>query len=65
MHHLLIPLHMAPVIPLKYPKSEKMNFLTPPIFLRTEGHVRSYDGDSDSPWRVVFTHMYGSYFGLT
>ncbi len=26
---------------------------------------RSYDGDSDSPWRVVFTHMYGSYFGLT
>jgi hypothetical protein len=24
-----------------------------PHFLRKEGHVRSYDGDSDSLWRVV------------
>ncbi len=57
---------MAAVIPLKYPKSEKNEFFDPPpIFLRTEGHVRSYDGDSDSPWQVVFTHAYGSYFGLT
>jgi hypothetical protein len=47
MHHLLILLHMTPVIPLKYPKSEKMNIL-PPIFLQTEDHVRSYEGDSDS-----------------
>ncbi len=44
----MIPLHMASVIPLKYPKSEKMNFLIP-IFLRTEDHLRSYDSDSDSP----------------
>jgi hypothetical protein len=50
---------MTPVIPLKYPKSEKMNFLTP-HFLRTEGHIRSYDSDSDSPSRVKCTHMYGS-----
>jgi hypothetical protein len=28
-------------------------------------HVRSYDGDSDSPWRVVCTFMYDSYSDLT
>jgi hypothetical protein len=39
---------MAPVIPLKYRKNEKVNFLAP-HFLRTDGHLRSYDGDSDSP----------------
>jgi hypothetical protein len=48
MHHLLIPLHMTPVIPLKYRKHEKVNFLTP-IFLRTDAYVWSYEGDSDSP----------------
>jgi hypothetical protein len=37
--------------------SKKMNFLTPSIFLRTEGHVRSYEGDSDSSCRVV-VHMF-------
>jgi hypothetical protein len=47
MNHLLFRLRMAPVTPLKYPKSEKVNFLTP-ILLRTEIHVRSYDDDSDS-----------------
>jgi hypothetical protein len=30
---------MAPVTPLKYLKSKKMNFLIPD-FLRTEGHVK-------------------------
>ncbi len=40
------------VIPFKYRKKEKVNFLIP-NFLRTDGHVRSYDGDSDSPWRVA------------
>ncbi len=52
MHHLLIPLHMTSFIPLNYRKHEKVNILTP-HFLRTDGHVRSYDGDYGSPWRVV------------
>ncbi len=47
MHHLLILLHMAPVIPLK--------FFDPPFFF-THGKsslYMSYEGDSDSLWRVV------------
>ena len=48
MHQYLIPLHMAPVLPLKYLKSEKNEFFEP-HFLRTESRVRSYDSDSDSP----------------
>ncbi len=46
----MFQLRMAPVIPLTYPKSEKMNFLPPyPIFLRTKDQEGSYDGNSDSP----------------
>jgi hypothetical protein len=39
---------MATVISLKYQKSEKNEFFDP-IVLRTESHLKSYDGYSDSP----------------
>jgi hypothetical protein len=38
---------------LKISKTWKSEFFETPFFLRTDSHVRSYDGDSGSPWRVL------------